>query len=343
MLLKLGAIPFIRSSYLKKLSTTQLKQLARDLVQTQGNKFVKELLRDNDVPIGVNKQDFIKNLNIGIDGGQINQQKIEDWLARIDGWGNQHIYLLEAPKCNFSALKTSIMQSTFKTLADQETSLEYPFKFELKTISLSHNEVTFGWHQGSEKWIRDADLDEIRKIKSDTYEFRAHRHQANRQIARLNYRFGDKHCSLFMTHAKERDAHEQLFKVIWKDLAAVDFCQSPLLRMSLKQQLTALGKRSDLKIKSIRMHSHGSYVDVVSTAPNQGVHDDQFSRRALKGADPKAALSSDNVFRFNSSNLAGLSKPIRVDASGTDSRLYIRAQCPRSDVLLLVSEVLAAT
>ena len=314
----------------------------RDLVQTQGNKFIKELLRSNNVPIGVNKSDFLNNLNDGISDGKINQQKIESWLEEIEGWGNQHIYLLMAPKATSFNLKAKIQKSKFKKLLDHKVSSDYPTKFCLKTISISNQEVTIGWHQGSERWIKVADLDEIRTISADLYEFRAYRQQSDRQIARMNYRFGDQHCSLFVTHPKERDAHDPLFKVIWKDLKVLGFCQEPLPRNPLKKQLNVLNKRKDLKIKSIRMHSHGSYVDIVSTVPDQGIHDDVFSRHAQNGINAKAASSSDNVFRFNSDNLSGLSKAIRVDASDKDSRLFIRAQCPRSDIFLLVREILAA-
>ena len=48
-----------------------LKRLAAGIIRAQGNRFVKELLRDKKIRIGENKDDFERNLTAAIESGQL--------------------------------------------------------------------------------------------------------------------------------------------------------------------------------------------------------------------------------------------------------------------------------
>lgn len=88
-----------------ELGKSQLKKKVAQIVLAQGNIFIKDLLRSNNVPIGNTKADFSRNLNAAIDAGALTQAVIEAWLGEIEGWGNQHVYLFEP----FSIFKTKIV------------------------------------------------------------------------------------------------------------------------------------------------------------------------------------------------------------------------------------------
>jgi hypothetical protein len=64
-----------------------------DLALLQGNRFIKELLRAKQLPIGTNKEQFEAHLREAISGGQLTKEDIRAWLAEVEGWGDQHAYL----------------------------------------------------------------------------------------------------------------------------------------------------------------------------------------------------------------------------------------------------------
>lgn len=49
----------------------QLKDAVRSIILTQGNEFIKELLRKNKIQIGTKKADFSKNILAAIDAGTL--------------------------------------------------------------------------------------------------------------------------------------------------------------------------------------------------------------------------------------------------------------------------------
>lgn len=50
------------------------------------------------------KEDFATNLDAAIDADVITQETLETWLAEVEGWGDQHLYLFEPPEVDAAAL-----------------------------------------------------------------------------------------------------------------------------------------------------------------------------------------------------------------------------------------------
>src|SRR5260370_7459575 len=80
-----------------ELNKRALKKVVAQIVLAQGNTFIKELLRSNNIQIGNTKADFAQNLNAAIDAGVLTQAAIEAWLGEIEGVGNQHCYPSQPP------------------------------------------------------------------------------------------------------------------------------------------------------------------------------------------------------------------------------------------------------
>ncbi|MBX9663023.1 MULTISPECIES: hypothetical protein [Sphingomonadaceae] len=119
-----------------QLSKAQLKELARKVVVAQGNTFIKELLRNSGAKIGTTKNDFSNNLDAAIDADLISQNMLEAWLAEVEGWGDQHLYLVEPPQIDAATLADSIAASPHAGALNSATSLEFPDALELKHIDL---------------------------------------------------------------------------------------------------------------------------------------------------------------------------------------------------------------
>ena len=70
-----------------------LLRLVRGIVLAQGNIYIKSLLREKGLRIGDTKADFEQNLEQAVADGKITLVDVEEWLDRVEGWGDQHVYL----------------------------------------------------------------------------------------------------------------------------------------------------------------------------------------------------------------------------------------------------------
>src|SRR5260370_4996239 len=120
-----------------ELNKRALKKVAAQIVLAQGNTFIKELLRSNNIPIGNTKADFAQNLNAAIDAGALSQGAIEAWLGEIEGWGNQHVYLFEPPAIRRTGIRSALEASKHADLLVPRASYEFPNTLPLSTINLS--------------------------------------------------------------------------------------------------------------------------------------------------------------------------------------------------------------
>ena len=103
-----------------------LKEQVEQILLMQGNQFIKELLRNNSLPIGSTKKNFLTNINKAIDEDHLTRAMIEQWLKEVEGWGNQHLYLFHTPDIKADQVKQKIEQSEHAGLIEQGFGYEFP-------------------------------------------------------------------------------------------------------------------------------------------------------------------------------------------------------------------------
>ena len=93
-------------------SDFDLKAIVRPIILAQGNTYIKELLRRHDIKIGSTKADFERNLFRAIEAGQLTRDMVEEWLLKVEGWGDQHVYVLTPPPpAAFTAIQACVKAS----------------------------------------------------------------------------------------------------------------------------------------------------------------------------------------------------------------------------------------
>jgi len=174
-------------------SRKQLKTLVSQIILAQGNVFIKELLRSTGVRIGITKADFERNLMKAIDDGTIRREHIEEWLAEVEGWGNQHIYLFKVPSAlakddiwsDSSKLQKKVVKAGFGDLWNAPSSFEFPEVQKLTAIQYDGSNLRLTWHHGQSWLVRDTSKDYTEEIEGDEYEFHAYRRRAERAVMRF--------------------------------------------------------------------------------------------------------------------------------------------------------------
>jgi len=315
------------------LSKLQLKELVRRVIVAQGNAFIKELLRGTTARIGASKEDFAANLDAAIDADELTQEKLEAWLAEVEGWGDQHLYLIEPPQIEPAALAAGIAGSVHAGVLNASASLDFPQALELKHIALTDAGLSLLWHQGKAGWNRfkakDFSLDE----GLEHYRFDAYRQRLDRSVVRFEWRYADAYC-LVLIHRNPEIDHKAVFADVRLSLAAIGCPDAALQPIPLNQAVKVAASKGK-GVHSTRFELDGGYVEMASTLADGGIDAVEPVRVVLQAVDTGQFDRAQGMLHFAAEE-HGTSRRIAVQVYGREGRLRIWAQCKREDVLRIV-------
>lgn len=311
------------------LTKAQLKELAHKVIVSQGNSFIKELLRASGAKIGVTKEDFGNNLNAAIDAELITQDVLEAWLAEVEGWGDQHLYLVEPPKIQPAALAGQVAASPYADVLNAAASLDFPDALELKHIALDAAGLSMAWHQRKEGWNRWKLKDFVQEEGLERYRFDAYRQRFDRSVVRYAWRFGDPYGAILIHRNTEID-HRAVFVDVRATLVAIGCPDADFVRIRLDQAVkTAATKGKGMH--STRFELDAGYVEMASTLPEGGIDAVEPVRVVLQTVDTTKFDRAQGMLHFATEEHA-TSRRIAVQVFGNEARLRIWAQCKREDI-----------
>jgi hypothetical protein len=314
------------------LSTAQLKELVKRVVVAQGNNFIKDLLRESESKIGATKQEFAHNLNAAIDEGRLTQARLEAWLAEVEGWGDQYVYVVSAPQVNVGRLAQAIQVSPFSHLNDAAASLEFPEELELKQIAVDGEHLSLVWHQGKEAWNRWSAKDFDDDDEIEHFRYLAYRHRLDRSVVRFQWRFGDDYC-LILIHRNPDIKHHEVFATVNGTLALFGCEGLPLRLQPLMHAIRTSSQRAG--VKTTRFERDSGYVELGSSLPGLGIEAVESVRVVLQAVDTDQFDRANGMLNFVSLE-HGTSRDISVEIFGAEAKLRIWAQCKREDVLTVL-------
>jgi len=312
-----------------QLTKDQLKELANKVVVAQGNTFIKELLRSSGAKIGTTKADFSSNLANAIDADLISQNSLEAWLAEVEGWGDQHLYLVEPPNFDYTKLAGAIAASPHSAAVNAATSLEFPDTLELKQIELNADGLSMIWHQNKEGWNRWRPKDFVEEEGLERYRFDAYRQRFDRSVVRYAWNFGDPYCAVLIHRNTEID-HGQVFQDVRAVLSAIGCPDVPFLRIPLNRAVKVAATTSK-GTHSARFELDAGYVEVASTLAEGGIDAVEPVRMVLHNVDTSTFDRAQGMLHFAAEE-DGTSRRLAVQVYGSEARLRIWAQCKREDV-----------
>lgn len=323
------------------LKPAAMKEAVRKIVLAQGNDFIKELLRQHKIKIGATKTDFLQNLMGAIDTGDFTQAMLEEWLAEIEGWGNQHIYLFEPPAHSYESLSKLLIVSEFKHLVGQAVSYAFPNELELCVIDLRPDSLSMGWHRSNDGWERAKAKDYQKEEGADLYEYRAYRQRFDRSVVRFEWRFGDPYAALMIQLPHEGTQHHDAMKRVWADLKTSDVAATPLVRHKLTTAFKVLSRKTvGAVVQSTTLVTDGGRVNLVSTLPDGGgIGEVEAVRQVRRGVDDSKFADTDALLEYRPTDYPALSRNIKIHGYGIESRIRIWVQCKKEDVYHVLADV----
>lgn len=121
---------------------------------------------------------------------------IEHRLLKVEGWGDQHVYLFTHPDVDPAGVEAAIGGSKHDEVLGVTMSYAFPEQLALTAVRLSPHELSVHWHLGTGAWERAKSKDYQQVIDGDVYKFRAYRDRSDRIVVRFQWRFDRPYCCL---------------------------------------------------------------------------------------------------------------------------------------------------
>jgi hypothetical protein len=314
-----------------------LKQIVQFVIVGQGNEFIKELLRENGIKIGINKADFIKNLNAAIDENKLTLPIIEEWLSEVEGWGSQHIYLFDPLRLSLENAKHKILNSKYSKLFNHQSSHEFPKELSLTNITIGDNLLSLTWHIGNSAWVRTSSKDYQEEEDGDLYKYEAYRHFSDRSVVRFEWNITNPYCAMFLPQANKEKIHEETLRKVWLVLKEIGLCKNELKKISVNNAVNALRANSkQATTTSMTLRVDGGHVNLVSDLPEGGIEDVEAVREVGLAVNPTKFKSSEGMFKLDTDTNSTLSRPIKLQIFGIESRIRIWVKCKREDIYSVI-------
>lgn len=328
----------------KSSNKRQLRQLVQTIVLAQGNVFIGQLLRDKGLRIGTTKVDFEQNLLTAIDDDVLTLGDVEQWLAEVEGWGDQHVYLFKAVPPDGASRLWEVPKLVQERLTPKQLkvwgqqSYELPEEWGLTGIGFEPGMLTFTWHRQTEHLVRKPKMDRREEIDGEQYQFKAHLERLDRHAMRFVLRADQGYAAVFMQTPAEGSGHKDALTLIRRETAAI--CDWPAMVLwsisdamkHIDQRAINEGAQSKIIPHRTRFFDGGDYVEFGAVSETGRRTGSQSVRRVRNALRPGDFAGATGGFFFKSS----LGKLVKVDLFGKEQRARLWAQLKADEVWEIV-------
>ena len=248
-------------------------------------------------------------------------------------------YLFEPPAIPLTDIRSALEASKHAELLVRKVSYDFPNRLSLSTINLSDDHLSITWHRGRGGWERAKAKDFQRDEGPDSFEYRAYRERFDRSVVRFEWRLSDPYSAIMIQLPNEGDEHEKALNQVWQDLKEAGLLPRPLDKIRLSPAFKKLGRNTAAIVQSTRLLAQGGHVDLVSTLSEGGIEAVEAVREVRRGVDDANFVAADGMFSFAEEKYKQLSRTIKMEGHGLDSRLRIWVQCKRDDVYFVLSVI----
>jgi hypothetical protein len=137
----------------------------------------------------------------------------------------------------------------------------------------------------------------------------------------------------------EGEEHTQALSQVWRDLKELGLARSPLTKIRLGSAFKRLSRKTDTTVQSTRLLTQGGHVELVSTLSGGGIDAVEAVRNVRRGVEDASFATADGMFSFTAEKYKQLSRTIKMEGYGLESRLRIWVQCKRDDVYTILSVI----
>jgi len=302
---------------------------------------VKRFLSTRNFPTSGTKEELRERVDAGLADGSISAEDLIGLLDTIEGWGNQHLYLYQAPADqnrewkDEDKAKKRLSDAGVGELMNRRRPLVLPDTPTLSAIEWSKSRVQFVWVEKREWEVRLEDKDKPTNAHGVSY--KAYEAQLARGITTFDWNLISGEAALMIQQLPAGDNYDSVREVYEKELLPIlDLASFSRRRIrsairNIEKSKEALNRKIELET---RRGATASYTSKGRKTDAYADPDLKKSRDALGGQ----TTSKNGNFYFLPKPKK-LTRMIHVKLYSKDQRVGIFGECVESEVQYVLSRI----
>lgn len=294
--------------------------------------FIVAFLKNYDLPSNGTKDELKAEIKKQIATKIINPEDIVAYVNKIEGWGNQRIYLFKIQQSVNTIWKdqeqvTEILKKNrCLGLLNAERPLVYPGELSLSVIEWTPTNVKFVWivKVDYDERVEDEDSwDEDRNL-----EFRAYRPRIQRGVVSLDWNLVSGQAMLMIQRMPTETIHKDVLADTWKQICK--FIDSDMFKqIKLGKVIEHLEKDNDVRVRrGITEAANGLRADYRSKSKKHDAKTLSNYKKSKQALGKSFGYFGNFYWKVNDE----ISKEIHTNLYSKNNSILIFSQHPESEV-----------
>ena len=260
--------------------------------------FARGFLKDSGLPADGTKEGIGARLNDAVEDGTVSVADLVRYLDDIEGWGNQHVYLVRAPAeilARWRDLKkaTAILEKNeLLALLNKAKPVFLPARPTLATIELDTKRARFVWVV-KRSWEEHV---EERDTTDGDWTYRAYVKRTGRGILSFDWDLGSGVGMIMIQRLPSSTNYERVRNELMLEMRdVIELSQFEPIRIA--GAITRIAKSSEVDVrKHVRETRKGGKATLQSRSRKSAVKDDPDLRNAEAALGAKTVGNHLNVY-----------------------------------------------
>ena len=299
---------------------------------------IKEFLREEDLQVSGTKFALRDRVAGALADGSLGPSDLIGLLDTIEGWGNQHVYLYEAPAGETrvwrseSRARHRLRQIDQEALFNRRRPLVLPDEPTLSSVAWSPQRVRFIWVEKRQWSLRRSDLDR----EEDGVLYKAYESKLARGITSFDWNLVAGHAALLIQRLPSGARYDEIRRRYEQALErAVHIGDFP--RVKVSRAIKKLESSAEIRSRQV---AHETQRGGLATFVSRGRESDAFDDPALRKSRDALGQTASVLGNFYwLEKQAALDRIIHTKLYAGDQRVGIFGECTESEVQYVLSRI----
>ena len=320
-------MPYRRSRVqsVNRMSPPYVQKLLLDMLFAHKADFARTFLSSNGLPSSGVREDLRERLESALAAGSPKTAVLVDYLDRVEGWGNQHVYLYRTPAAEVrrwrdeQSVRVTLRNAGYLKLLNKKKPIVLPSTSQLSSVQWTATRVRFLWIE-RRTWDERV---EAKDQEDGPVTWKAYERRIERGVTAFEIDLATEIAMLMIQRLPSGNDYEAARRDLQRRLSPLfDFDQFELVRVS--KAIDALRRQKE----RIRTRGHalettsGVRVAFRSSSRKTAVEDDPGARDAEETLAPRSVGSTGNFYFLPKPNTA-LNSEMHTTVHAKDQRIGI--------------------
>jgi len=323
----------------KPLSSDEIDRVV-DYVFSHRKEAIKGFLKEEDLKVSGKKEVLRARVREAIDSGKTDASDLVTLLDTIEGWGNQHVYLYQAPEGETKVwksearAKTRLKKIDHEGLFNRRRPLVLPDEPTLSAVEWSADRVRFIWIEKREWELRRVDLD--RDVTADGIRLKAYEDRIARGVTMFDWNLATGEAALMIQRLPSGERYDEIRQRY--EQAIEDAVQiSNFTRRDVRKAIRKIEVSNEVTKRQVSHETQrGGRISFTSKSRKADVFDDPDLKKSRKALGQTASVLG-NFYWIEAP--PHLERGLHVKLYATDLRVGIFGECSEAEVQYVFSRI----